>query len=128
VSAPARAGIFIYAKDPDRLSGFYESVLGMTAAHRTDQMVVLRSPDLQLIVHATPPEVASGFGITNPPQLRDNAAIKFFCTVPSLSGAQESAQAFGGQVLPEQWNGPGFVVRNAFDPEGNIFQIREAAA
>jgi predicted enzyme related to lactoylglutathione lyase len=127
VSAPARAGIFIYAKDPDRLSGFYQSVLGMAPAHRTDQMVVLRSPDLQLIVHAMPPDAASQVAITSPPQLRDNAAIKFFCTVPSLSGAEESAQSLGGHVLPEQWQGPGFVVRNACDPEGNIFQVRESA-
>ena len=128
MSAPARAGIFIYAKDPDRLSGFYQSVLGMTTAHRTDQMVVLRSPDLQLIVHAMPPQVASQVVITSPPQLRDSAAVKFFCTVPSLSTAQESAQSLGGQILPEQWQGPGFVVRNACDPEGNIFQVRQSAA
>ena len=127
MSAPARAGIFIYAKDPDRLSGFYQAVLGMVVAHRTDQMHVLRSPDLQLIVHAMPPAVASDTVITNPPQLRDNAAIKFFCTVQSLSAAQESARASGGEVLPELWQGPGFVVRNASDPEGNIFQVRQSA-
>ena len=128
MSAPARAGIFIDAKDPDRLSDFYRSVLGMTTAHRTDQMVVLRSPDLQLIVQAMPAQVASQIVITSPPQLRDGAAIKFFCTVPSLSTAQESAQSLGGQILPEQWAGPGFVVRNACDPEGNIFQVRQSAA
>ena len=102
MSVSARAGVFIYAKDPDRLSGFYQSVLGMTTAHRTDQMVVLRSPDLQLIVHAIPPQVASQVVITSPPQLRDSAAIKFFCTVPSLSTAQESAQSLGGQILPDR--------------------------
>ena len=128
MSVPARAGIFIYAKDPDRLSGFYQSVLGMTIAHRTDQMVVLRSPDLQLIVQAMPAQVASQVTITSPPQLRDSAAIKFFCTLPSLSAAQESARSLGGQILPEQWKGPGFVVRNACDPEGHIFQVRQSAA
>ena len=128
MSAPARAGIFIYAKDPDRLSAFYQSVLDMSPAHRTDQMVVLRSPDLQLIVQAMPPQVASQVVIASPPQMRDSAAIKFFCTVPSLSAAQASAQSLGGQILPEQWRGPGFVVRNACDPEGNIFQVRESTA
>ena len=128
MSAPARAGIFIYAKDPDRLSAFYQSVLGMAATHRTDQMIVLRSPDLQLIVHAMPSELALQVEITSPPQLRDHAAIKFFCTVSSLSGAEKSAQSLGGQVLPGQWQGPGFVVRNTADPEGNIFQVREIAA
>lgn len=128
MSTPARAGIFIYAKDPTRLSDFYRGVLGMTEAHRTNQMVVLRSPDLQLIVHAMPSQAASQVEITEPPQLRDTAAIKFFCTISSLSAAQESAEALGGQVLPEQWQGPGFMVRNACDPEGNIFQIRQSAA
>ncbi|MGL4477784.1 MAG: glyoxalase/bleomycin resistance/dioxygenase family protein, partial [Aeromonas veronii] len=31
----------------------------------------------------------------------------------------------GGGLLSQQWTGPGFVVRNAFDPEGNILQLRE---
>jgi predicted enzyme related to lactoylglutathione lyase len=48
--------------------------------------------------------------------------------VPSISAAQEAAHALGGEVLPEQWQGPGFVVRNALDPEGNIFQVREGEA
>lgn len=72
-----------------------------------------------------PPDVASQVEITSPPQVRDRAAIKFFCTVASLSGAEATAHALGGQVLPEQWQGPGFVVRNTVDPEGNIFQLRE---
>lgn len=127
MSAPARAGIFIYAKDPDRLSSFYQSVLGMAAAHRTDQMIVLRSPDMQLIVHAMPEHVASQVTISSPPQLRDSAAIKFFCTVASIAAAQEAAHGLGGAVFPEQWQGPGFVVRNAADPEGNIFQVRQVS-
>jgi predicted enzyme related to lactoylglutathione lyase len=126
MSTSARAGIFIYAKDISRLSSFYQSVLDMTVAHRTEQMFVLRSADLQLIVHALPANIDSQLTITNPPLLRENTAIKFFCTVPSLSVAQEAAQALGGQVLGEQWQGPGFIVRNAYDPEGNIFQVRES--
>ena len=128
MTAPARAGVFLYAANLDRLTGFYKAVIGMTEAHRTDQMVVLRSPDLQLIVQTMPAQVAAQVEITAPPRLRDSAAMKFFCTVPSLSTAEASAQALGGQVLPEQWRGPGFVVRNACDPEGNIFQVRENAA
>jgi len=127
VVAPARAGIFIYAKDPDRLAAFYRAVLAMTEAHRTEQMIVLRSADVQLIVHAMPSEVATRISISSPPQLRDSAAIKFFCTVENILATQEIAVASGGQVFSEQWSGPGFVVRNASDPEGNIFQIRQLA-
>ena len=31
----------------------------------------------------------------------------------------------GGGVFEEEWQGPGVVVRNAFDCEGNVFQVRE---
>ena len=128
MSASSRAGVFIYAKDPERLSGFYRSVLGMVTAHRTEQMSVLRSPDLQLIVHAMPAHLAPQVFISTPPVLRDQAALKFFCTVPSLVEAEEAVEALGGRFLPGQWQSPGFVVRNACDPEGNIFQVRAAPA
>lgn len=42
-----------------------------------------------------------------------------------LGEAARTAAALGGEVLPEQWTGPGFDVQNAVDPEGNIFQVRE---
>lgn len=128
MSAPARAGVFIYAKDPDRLSAFYRAVLGLAVAHRTGEMAVLRSPDLELVVHAMPPQLAERISITSPPQLRDTAAIKFFATVESLAAAQASAGELGGRVFQEQWRGPGFVVCNASDPEGNIFQLRQSTA
>lgn len=124
---PARAGLFVYAKDPVRLAAFYEALLGMTRVHATPELVVLRSPDLQLVVHAMPAHVAAQVDITLPPRRREDAAYKFFHTVPSLAAAQATAASLGGEVLPEQWRGPGFVVRNAVDPEGNIFQLRESA-
>ena len=123
--APASAGLFIYAKDAERLARFYEALLGMTRAHATPERVVLRSPDLQLVVQAMPAEVAAQVEIATPPVPRDNAAYKFFYTVPDLADASRTAAAHGGEVLAQQWHGPGFVVRNAVDPEGNIFQLRE---
>lgn len=54
--------------------------------------------------------------------------MKFFFTDPSIVDACEVAHELGGGVDPGQWQGPGFAVRNAYDPEGNVFHIREAAA
>ncbi len=119
------AGLFVYAKDTGRLTAFYEAVLGMVVVHKTVELTVLRSAELQLVIQAMPPAIAAGITIANPPVLREDAALKFFFTVPSLAAAEKTAQALGGAVLAEQWRGPGFVVRNAFDPEGNIFQLRE---
>ena len=127
MSGPARAGLFIYAKDLSRLAKFYESFLGMTRAHATPDLVVLRSPDIQLTLHAMPPAIAASVIMSDPPAKRDNTALKFFFTVPSLAQAQDLAPSLGGEVLQEQWRGPGFTVCNAVDPEGNIFQVRESA-
>ena len=127
MAAPARAGLFIYAKDLANLAGFYEKLLGLARVRSTEEMVILSSQDLQIIVHAMPGDVARETDISSPPAIRDNAAFKFFYTVPSLSEAQAVAGSLGGQVLSEQWRGPGFIVRNAVDPEGNIFQLRESA-
>ncbi len=126
MSGPARAGLFIYAKDLPRLAGFYESLLGMSRVHASPELVVLRSPDIQLTVHAIAPSIASSISVSSPPLQRENAALKFFFTVPSIVEARAGAPSLGGEVLTEQWQGPGFLVCNAVDPEGNIFQVRES--
>ena len=125
MSAPARAGALIYAKDLPRLSAFYQELLGMTVRHADADYHVLATPDTQLIVHAIAPAIAATFAITTPPALREDAAIKLFFTVPSLAAARARARAIGGDVFDEEWEGPGFRVRNAHDPEGNILQLRE---
>lgn len=128
MAGPARAGLFVYAKDLARVAGFYETLLGLVPVHATGELVILNSDDLQIIVHAMPGHVAGKVDISCPPALRDGAAYKFFYTVPSLADAEAAAPALGGRMLPEQWRGPGFVVRNAVDPEGNLFQLRERAS
>jgi predicted enzyme related to lactoylglutathione lyase len=122
---PAPAGLFVYAKDLPRLAGFYEALLAMRRVVATGDLVVLDSPDIQLTLHAIPPAIAATIAIADPPRPRDDAALKFFFTVPSLAAAANAAPALGGTVLVEEWRGPGFRVRNAVDPEGNIFQLRE---
>lgn len=125
MAVAARTGTLIYAKDVDRLSAFYQALLGMTVRHAEAGYHVLASPDTQLIVHAIPPAIAATFEITAPPVLREDAAIKPFFTVPGLAAARARARALGGDVFEEAWEGPGFRVCNAHDPEGNILQLRE---
>jgi predicted enzyme related to lactoylglutathione lyase len=127
MAGPARAGLFLYAKDLQRLAAFYEAVLGVSRTQPSEDLVVLTSPDVQLIVHAIPPAIAEAIIITTPPERRENSAMKFFFTVPSIAAAETIVSTLGGVVFPEQWAGPGFNVRNACDPEGNVFQVRENA-
>jgi catechol 2,3-dioxygenase-like lactoylglutathione lyase family enzyme len=124
---PARAGALIYAKDLERLASFYERLLPMARLHTSDELVVLESPDIQLLVHAIPPHIASTVHIESPPRRREQTAIKLFFTVSSIAAARTTASALGGEVYTEQWQGPGFRACNACDPEGNVFQVRENA-
>ena len=125
---PARAGLFIYASDKDRLSTFYQVIAGMKLLNSTPDLTVLESEDIQLLVHQIPKHIASDITIQVPPLRRENTALKFFFTVPSLVVARNEAARLGGKVFTENWQGPGFVVCNAMDPEGNVFQVRESAA
>jgi len=123
----ARAGLFIYAKDAERISQFYQSVAGMTIIHARDDIIVLQSPDIQLVVHKIPAQFADKIVITSPPVKRENTALKFFITVPDLNTTRQVAEQLGGAVFKDNWQGPGFIVCNAMDPEGNVFQVRETA-
>lgn len=119
------AGVLVYAKDTDRLADFYRAVLGLDTVHRAAGLVVLRSRDFELVVHGIPAHVAAQIAITEPPALREESALKFFCPVPDLAAAAEIARRLGGGVFDDQWQGPDFIVRNGHDPEGNIFQMRQ---
>jgi len=126
MTSPARAGVFVYAKDLPRLAAFYAAVLGMRQVHATDEMAILASPDLQMLVHRIPAHIAADIRIETPPLPREDAAYKFFATVPSLADVGVTAASLGGHLFDERWQGPGFIVCNAMDPEGNIFQLRES--
>ena len=128
MSGPADSGLFIYAKDIVRVAAFYESILGMTRRHATPDLVVLQGSGLQLVVHALASEIATAVAVSDPPVPRDDAALKFFFTVPSLATAREVAPTLGGMVLSQEYPGRGFRASNAVDPEGNIFHLRESAA
>ena len=128
MTGPARAGLFIYAKDLDRVAGFYQSLLGMSRLHASAELVVLQSQDVQLVIHQAPAPIAAAIRIESPPLQRADCALKFFFSVPSIGDARQAAIDLGGQVLDTPYPGRGFVACNAIDPEGNIFHLREYAA
>src|SRR5262245_16554784 len=109
---PARAGLFIYAIDSDRIAAFYQAVAGMSRLHQTPELILLESADIQLVVHTIPAHIAAGITITTPPQKREDTALKFFFTVPSLAIARATASKLGGEVYHENWQGAGFIVCN----------------
>ncbi len=125
MAGPAKAGLLIYACDTERIAHFYQEILGMRRLHEREDLIVMQSDDIQLLIHQIPAHIAANIVILSPPKRREDTALKFFFTVPSLSQASLAAAELGGQVFDESWEGPGFTVCNAMDPEGNVFQVRE---
>ncbi|MCV2367917.1 VOC family protein [Roseateles oligotrophus] len=128
MAGPARAGALIYAHSLDKLSAFYQQVLGMRLLHANAELQVIASTDFQLIIHALPAPVAATFSIAVPPAPREEQAIKLFFTVDSMEAAASRARSLGGDLFGPVYAGPGFQMRNAYDPEGNVFQLRETPA
>ena len=127
MAGPARAGALIYANDLSRLSAFYQHLLSMRLIHSDAEHHVIGSDDMQLIIQAIPAHIASSIVISSPPEPRSEQAIKLFFTMPSITDAAAVANSLGGSLFGQQYTGPGFIVRNGYDPEGNIFQVREVA-
>lgn len=127
MSAKGQVGVVLYVKDIERVAQFYAQVLGLQEQNRLPGWVALASAAFQLELHAIPADIAERIHISTPPQRRENAALKFFVTVPSLADAGAIADSLGGALLQDAWAGPGFRACNAMDCEGNVFQLREDA-
>lgn len=125
MAATLGSGTLVYAKDLARLASFYRQLLSMSEVHASDELVVLRSPNGELIVHQIPAHIAETIVVEAPPVLREDAAIKPFFPVASFAEAQTRATSMGGALFGPQYDGPGFRITNAYDPEGNIVQLRE---
>lgn len=126
MTGPARAGVLIYAKNLGTLSRYYQELLDLRVVAADNQHRVAENDDIQLVLHAIPAQYADEISISSPPQPREEQAIKPFFTVASLEAAEVRAKQLGGFVFGPAWDGPGFRVRNACDPEGNVIQLRES--
>ena len=119
----------IFAKDIATLARFYADVVEMAEAYRDKDHIVLDADAFQLVIHGIPKKVAEQVQITVPPQVRENTPIKVCLPVQTIEQARVRAAALGGQVGPraKEWEARGFRACDGFDPEGNVFQVRESA-
>jgi len=126
-SARAAGGAVVYAKDLERLLAFYTGVASLTLVRREAAFAQLRSGGFELVLHRIPEHIAATFDITEPPQRREDSAIKLVFAVPSLAAARACAAALGGIVdAPDrEWSFDGWTICDGHDPEGNVIQLRE---
>jgi predicted enzyme related to lactoylglutathione lyase len=119
----------IFAKEIERIADFYRIVLGLSEIHSAKDHVVLDREGFQLVIHGIPKEIAATIKITVPPLVREDIPIKMCSPVENIQASRESADALGGQISPKnnEWQARGFRACDSFDPEGNVFQVRESA-
>ena len=123
MSNSIKPGVVIFTGDHKRLAKFYEGMTGLTVSFADDQITVLDSDTLELVMHSIKGEPS----VSNPPRIREDGYIKPFFPVASLSEAREKAAVLGGQLRPQsaEWVGRGFRACEANDPDGNVIQFRE---
>jgi len=127
--SPPKPGAVLFAKSLERLAMFYERTLGMPVARATHGHVVLETETFEFVIHAIPEPIAVAIQISDPPEVREETPIKLLFPVASIDDARAIAATLGGSVAPREreWVSAGRRVCDGHDPEGNVFQLRQAA-
>lgn len=120
-------GVVIFVRSVKSLAAFYRAVLGLETLEASASHEVLRRPGIEVVVHGIPRAVAAEITITSPPEVRAETPFKPTFVVPDLDAARAVATAAGGYLKPadQAWHFRGATVLDGWDPEGNIFQLRQ---
>lgn len=130
MSIRPRPSVVVFAKSVTTLAAFYKAVADMEELEVEEGHVVLEVESFQLVVHGIPKAIAASIHITAPPEIREDTPIKLCLPVDSIAVARERALGLGGRVGPKakEWEARGFRACDGYDPEGNVFQVRENAS
>jgi predicted enzyme related to lactoylglutathione lyase len=125
-----KPSVVIFAKSVPKLAHFYQEVAVMTVVHQDQDHIVLDQEGFQVVIHGIPKKIATEIHITEPPQIREETPIKLCLPVSSIDHARTKATELGGKVgsKGKEWEARGFKACDGYDPEGNVFQVRESAA
>ena len=121
-----RPWVAVYALDVDRVSGFYSALLSLDVAEASEGYVVLASDDVEVAVVRIMEPYASEVVVPDPPERREDTAVKPSFVVADLEAARRVAVANGGVIDPveREWEFRGFRAVDGHDPEGNVLQVR----
>lgn len=123
-----KPSVVVFARDVIQLARFYGEVAALSAVHSDADHVVLEEERFQVVIHGLPRGVAASIRVTAPPVVRKNNPIKLCLPVASIEAARQKASDLGGWVGPraKEWEARGFRACDGYDPEGNVFQLRES--
>lgn len=113
----------VFVADVPRMATFYGALFPMRVLHDASDFAVLECDGLQLTLHALRGEAGGN-------ATRHDSYLKLCLPVASIADARARAPALGGELWPQDqgWEAPdrGFRACDGRDPEGNVFQVREA--
>jgi len=117
-----KTGLFVYVSSIDRLISFYTHVFGLEVIESDKSYALLIDDNFELVLLET--EVSKkSIGSFTP---RETTPLKptFFIRSP-LEVISKKIKEKGGSVYPpKDWEFGGNQVCDAYDCEGNIFQLR----
>jgi predicted enzyme related to lactoylglutathione lyase len=121
-------GAVLYAKDLDRLLEFYSSVAGIEPQAIEKGFAILGSRPSQFVILRIPKRIADTIDIPAPPEPREDTPLKLVFGVEDIARARERAAELGGAMnaVEREWEFEGAKVCDGHDPEGNVFQLRQA--
>jgi len=109
--------LVIFSGDVERLTLFYESVLGMTATLEDEGSAQLQREDDEIYLHHT---TADYFEL----RPREDVALKPALKVKALASALAAVEKYGGTLTERSFEFKGVYHRDVIDPDGNIIQLR----
>lgn len=120
----------VYAKDARRLAAFYAEVLGLARVEEGASFVLLASSGIELAVVQAPPAIAEAIVVAEPPVVREDTPVKLSFLVDDVEALRPLVARLGGGLgAPDAaWSWRGQLHLDGWDPEGNVFQLRQASA
>ena len=125
-----KPGAVLFCTDVARMSHFYQSVAAMDRLSGDATHSVLEVAGFQFVVHRLRGEPEARPDTSGQIRVREDSYVKLCLPVESLAAARARVAALGGQLYPpeREWQARGFRACDGYDPEGNVFQLRENAA
>ena len=118
-----RVSAVLFAKDYNKIAGFYRDVFGARSSHSDADHVVLDFGGFDLVIHQIPRHIAVSVTVDSPPQRRERGALRLNLPVQDIARSRLEANRLGGVVdeRPPTWAGTDTSLYLGHDPEGNVF-------
>lgn len=117
--------IVLWVEDLEKVRVFYEKLLEVIPSEISDTFVALGSSANEILLHLIPENYREG--ITATPILREEVAIKPIFEVSSIASSRSAIAETNGKVYAtdREQTFQTAVYCDGYDPEGNVFQLRQ---